>query len=593
VQLRISGTYWRFILLELIKLMGLTATIIVVVGAFALALKPFADGRLGALDALRFMMYATVPMLQYAMPFAAGFAATLAYHRLAQDNELTACFAGGISHKMILMPAAILGLACSSVLFLLTDQAIPQLLLRTQELVTRDASRLISAAVEKREALTVTDSRGTRRAIFAEQFTRPDGPPPAPAYDFFILTGVLAVELDPQGKVLKEVAARRADVWLYRRTEESDTGAVRGITTVAMRLSETVGSVTGRGVFELANVTQSFPLPDAMIEDPKYLSWSQMEVVRAKPETMPNLDRRRREMAGALAERRIVTSLDTDLRDDGQANLRDGAGRTVIIRSAGVQPAVEDGYPLAAITRPGTDPVIEISSTLSDGSIRLQRAKSAVISRAKAVTDAGVSTLDIKLLEVTTTGPRAATDGATAAEAFASDIVGPVQSEETQAAGELSEYVLSGLVPASDPLPELLKLSISEMLALPTEGAAAGGAAAGGSAGPLNRARYNLSHETAEMLREITSKQHERLAASLACVVTIIAGAIMAMRLRDSLPLPVYLWSFIPALAALFTIAGGQSVTYRQGNTGLLLLYGGIAVLTVWTLIQYRKLAMR
>ncbi len=593
MQLRISGTYWRFILLELIKLMGLTATIIVVVGAFALALKPFADGRLGALDALRFMMYATVPMLQYAMPFAAGFAATLAYHRLAQDNELTACFAGGISHKMILMPAAILGLACSSVLFLLTDQAIPQLLLRTQELVTRDASRLISAAVEKREALTVTDSRGTRRAIFAEQFTRPDGPPPAPAYDFFILTGVLAVELDPQGKVLKEVAARRADVWLYRRTEESDTGAVRGITTVAMRLSETVGSVTGRGVFELANVTQSFPLPDAMIEDPKYLSWSQMEVVRAKPETMPNLDRRRREMAGALAERRIVTSLDTDLRDDGQANLRDGAGRTVIIRSAGVQPAVEDGYPLAAITRPGTDPVIEISSTLSDGSIRLQRAKSAVISRAKAVTDAGVSTLDIKLLEVTTTGPRAATDGATAAEAFASDIVGPVQSEETQAAGELSEYVLSGLVPASDPLPELLKLSISEMLALPTEGAAAGGAAAGGSAGPLNRARYNLSHETAEMLREITSKQHERLAASLACVVTIIAGAIMAMRLRDSLPLPVYLWSFIPALAALFTIAGGQSVTYRQGNTGLLLLYGGIAVLTVWTLIQYRKLAMR
>lgn len=593
MQLRISGTYWRFILLELIKLMGLTATIIVVVGAFALALKPFADGRLGALDALRFMMYATVPMLQYAMPFAAGFAATLAYHRLAQDNELTACFAGGISHKMILVPAAILGLACSSVLFLLTDQAIPQLLLRTQELVTRDASRLISAAVEKREALTVTDSRGTRRAIFAEQFTRPDGPPPAPAYDFFILTGVLAVELDPQGKVLKEVAARRADVWLYRRTEESDTGAVRGITTVAMRLSDTVGSVTGRGVFELANVTQSFPLPDAMIEDPKYLSWSQMEVVRAKPETMPNLDRRRREMAGALAERRIVTSLDTDLRDDGQATLRDGAGRTVIIRSAGVQPAVEDGYPLAAITRPGTEPVIEISSTLSDGSIRLQRAKAAVISRAKAVTDAGVSTLDIKLLEVTTTGPRAAADGATAAEAIASDIVGPVQPEETQAAGELSEYVLSGLVPASDPLPELLKLSISEMLALPAEGATAGGAAAGGSPGPLNRARWNLSHETAEMLREITSKQHERLAASLACVVTIIAGAIMAMRLRDSLPLPVYLWSFIPALAALFTIAGGQSVTYRQGNAGLLLLYGGIAVLTVWTLIQYRKLAMR
>ena len=599
MQLRISGTYWRFILIELLKLLGLTACIIVTVGAFALALKPFADGKIGAIDALYFMMYASVPMLQYALPFAAGFAATLTYHRLAQDNELTACYAGGISHRAILVPSIALGLLCSISLFLLADQAIPRLLLKTQELITRDASRIISAAVERREALTLPDSKGGRKALFAEQFTRPQGPPPAPAYDYFILTGVLAVELDAKGQVLKEASAKRADVWLYRQTEETDTGAVRGITTVVMKLSDTVGSITSKGTFDLASATQVFKIPDQLIDNPKFLSWSQMEDVRARPELMQELDRRRRELAAAVAERQIIDLLDADLREDGQAILKDSVGKVVTIRSAGTLPPDSGGYPLKPSRRntgrrdasgaDGTgDPdtanaaYVEIATTLADGSIRLQLAKSAEISRTKVASDTGQSTLDIRLKGVSTTGPMPA---------------GPVvngQAAESEpgnddVAGELSEYTLTSLVPANDPLPELLKLSIAELLAQPqVQLAAAGGSI---TKGPLKNARDSLARETASTLRELTSKQHERLAASIACLVTIVAGAIMAIRLKDSLPLPVYLWSFLPALGALFSIAGGQSVTYRSGNAGLLLLYGGIALLLAWTLLQYRKLA--
>ena len=611
MQLRISGTYWRFILIELLKLLSLTACIIVTVGAFALALKPFADGKIGAIDALYFMMYASVPMLQYALPFAAGFAATLTYHRLAQDNELTACYAGGISHRAILVPSIALGLLCSISLFLLADQAIPRLLLKTQELITRDASRIISAAVEKREALIFPVRKGVRRALFAEQFTRPQGPPPAPAYDYFILSGVLAVELDVKGQVLKEASAKRADVWLYRQTEETDAGAIRGITTAVMKLGDTVGSITSKGTFDLASATQVFKIPDQLVDNPKFLSWSQMEDVRAKPELMQELDRRRRELAAAVAERQIIDLLDADLREDGRAILKDSIGKVVTIRSAGTLPPDTGGYPLKPARRStkardasgtgGTDGAgstgstgstgeaagaesayIEIATTLADGSIRLQVAKSAEISRTKVASDAGQSTLDIRLKEVSTTGPRLI--GQASGNAGA-----PSVSPDDDVAGENSEYTLTNLVPANDPLPDLLKLSIAELLATPQVQLAAPGGSV--TKGPLKLARDNLANETASTLREITSKQQERLAASIACLVTIVAGAIMAMRLKDSLPLPVYLWSFLPALGALFSIAGGQSVTYRNGNAGLLLLYGGIALLLAWTLLQYRKLA--
>ena len=108
---RPPATIWKFLSWDLWKRILLTASILVTVIAFAAAIRPLADGKVGAVDALRFMGLAIVPMLQFALPFAAGFAATLTYHDFASDNEAMACSAGGISYKAMLGPAAFTGLA--------------------------------------------------------------------------------------------------------------------------------------------------------------------------------------------------------------------------------------------------------------------------------------------------------------------------------------------------------------------------------------------------------------------------------------------------------------------------------------------------
>src|SRR5689334_14507743 len=90
---------WRYVLSELWRLILLSTIVLVAVISFVAAIKPLADGKLAPLETLKFMGLAIIPMLQWALPFAAGFGATLAYHRLSHDNELTAAYAGGVSHR--------------------------------------------------------------------------------------------------------------------------------------------------------------------------------------------------------------------------------------------------------------------------------------------------------------------------------------------------------------------------------------------------------------------------------------------------------------------------------------------------------------
>src|SRR4051812_17854682 len=116
---RPPATLWKYVLAELWRLILLTACILVTVLSFAAAVRFLADGRLGPVETIQLMFLAMPPMLQYALPFAAGFGATLAYHRMTVDNELTATHAAGVSHRAILVPALVSGVILAAVVLVL------------------------------------------------------------------------------------------------------------------------------------------------------------------------------------------------------------------------------------------------------------------------------------------------------------------------------------------------------------------------------------------------------------------------------------------------------------------------------------------
>ncbi|MGA1709405.1 MAG: LptF/LptG family permease, partial [Phycisphaerales bacterium] len=93
--MRIPWLLHRSILGDLLRTTILVTTVLVTVIAFGAAVRPLAQNLLGPADLPRFLLLACVPMLQYALPFAAAFATVSVYHRMSVDREVQAMEAAG------------------------------------------------------------------------------------------------------------------------------------------------------------------------------------------------------------------------------------------------------------------------------------------------------------------------------------------------------------------------------------------------------------------------------------------------------------------------------------------------------------------
>ena len=148
-------TLWRSISVEFWRLLLLTTAVLVATIAFAITIKPLADGKLSPDQALRFMFYAIPPMLAYATPFAAGFAATIAIHRMSSENEVTAVYASGVSHKKFLVPSLVAGLILGGAIYGLNDQVIPRFLKEMERMVTQDFAKIFVGSLQSGESARI------------------------------------------------------------------------------------------------------------------------------------------------------------------------------------------------------------------------------------------------------------------------------------------------------------------------------------------------------------------------------------------------------------------------------------------------------
>jgi hypothetical protein len=101
-----------------------------------------------------------------------------------------------------------------------------------------------------------------------------------------------------------------------------------------------------------------------------------------------------------------------------------------------------------------------------------------------------------------------------------------------------------------------------------------------------------LHYEIDALQREITGRLLKRYALSATAMLLIVFGAALAMWLRESLPLVIYLWSFLPAIIDLILISSGEHVL-RDGSiaAGIVVMWSGNTVVVLLLLLAYRMLA--
>ena len=91
--------------------------------------------------------------------------------------------------------------------------------------------------------------------------------------------------------------------------------------------------------------------------------------------------------------------------------------------------------------------------------------------------------------------------------------------------------------------------------------------------------------------REISSRLQRRYALSMTAMLLLLLGATLAMWLRHSLPLVIYIWAFVPSIADVLLISSGDHMI-RSGVAipGMMVLWSGNALLLTMLVVVYRRL---
>ncbi len=562
---------WLYILAELWRLILLTLGVLVAVLAFAAAIKPLADGKIGPVEALRFMTLAVVPMLQYALPFAAGFGATLAYHRLSADNEVIAAHASGVSHRSILAPALFSGLLLALMLALLSQQIIPAFLRSMEQMITQDIAKIMVNSIQRGQSVALGDMR-----VYADHVVRIEPLPEGGATDEFILTNVAVLKVDSKGGVKQDFTATKAHVWVMPPGAVQSESPDESSSTIIFQVEDAVINEPGRMFVTGEGQTVRLNAGRAFMDDPKFLTFGDLQLLKREPWRMNWIDSLYGDLATRMLTKLVTEQMQQSLVARHQFAVRDAQGRTMTIHAGQMRWNQPRGrWELEPVRAAGTIDIEirrEASASSAAGPVTRLAAREVEMTpdfRAGPPEKRLVFKLVARNAAVRgdpTPGGRNAEPASTVPERTYADL--------TYDPGDLVNVVDKSKTPMNT-----LIFMVDERVKR------------SGKDPFLTDKRNELVFKVGKLQREIFSKQQERFAMAVACLVMVVTGAITAVQLSNSIPLTVYLWSFFPALATVITISSGQQVTHDKGLWGMLILWGGVGLLGVYGAMGYIRLA--
>jgi len=531
---------YRYFMGELVRVFLLCTTVLVLVVAFGAAIKPLAADDLGGpLQVAKYITLAIVPMLQFAIPFAAGFAATLVMHRYTADNEILAASVSGLSYRRILLPVFGFGCVLLVVMVLLTQTIIPRFWQSLQQMIARDVTRLIQSSIKKGEPVRFGDVQ-----IHADDLVVLEEPPDTGAQQRLVLHHVVAAKMDAAGRIVSDVAARQAVVDVYR---------VDGHTYLKIALVDTVGFDAGTGQLASApQVMMTITVPDLLGDDPRFMTRARLLELRDTPDGLTFVIDAKENLAKSIRRGDVWRETARQIGTSGFVTLTggwSGGNRRLEVHA--------DAFRRGTFSATDRGP-IEIREFDVDGRpVRRITAETAVLQDSAAATLAN-PTVDLILANCEVVDLRS--DGVANAR---EKLPIPNLWLEPLVGDDPSLLPYRQLIARAEVHGDGLRPQIDVVLA-----------------------------RVAYLDRTITSRLLRRYALSATALLLLLLGATLAIWLRHSAPLVVYMWAFLPAVIDIILIASGDHMA-RGGQLagGLVLMWSGIALLIGAQVYVYRRLA--
>jgi len=541
----------RHILIELLKVMLLTCSVLVVVIAFGAAVRPLADNLLGPVDMLKYIGLATVPMLQFALPFAAGFAATMVMHRMVTDNELLAMSVSGLSYRRIFTPVGWLGVFLAVAMLLLVNFAVPRFWMAMRATVTRDVTRLFVNRISQGSAF---EAGGLQ--IFADAVVQDEPAPDSDAIGRMRMAGLAAVQLDAAGRPSTEFTAELATVDIYR--DESGTYLKPSLVNATVYRDD-----DGTLAYMPRAVPDAVRLSDPARVTPKFMTFPQIMQLRGDPERYPSVRESRLRLERTLREEAMWRYV-SELFESGRAlNVRDPLDRASYV--------IEAGRIVERRLLPTEGGVVRITELVGGTVTRIVDAPEATILAIPIGHDGQGLSLDLLVENATVR-----VIGADGASGASSSRRWPPRIASLRFAGE----------PGSD----LHLLSLAEIRERAKRLELV--------AGPVSELHIRIDRQLTEIAdgemevdHEIKARLNQRVAVTFATPLVLLLGATLASWRRNAAPLAIYAVAFVPSIADILLIAGGEQMM-KDGRIfgGLVVMWSGNVFMATFVVAAWTRL---
>ena len=533
---------------ELLRVLLLTTTVIVVVIAFGAAIKPLADSSLGSGSVVKYVALAMIPMLQFALPFSAGFAATLVLHRFAADNELVAMSTSGMRYRTIFAPVIAVGLALLVGMFILLHTVVPKFWGRMQDMLAKDATSIFLSAVSRGEALEVGQV-----SIYADTATVDPVPPDNGAEQRLLLQGVAAIQKNGAGQPVTEFTSEFATVDVHRGREG-----------VIMKLAMTNGSgfnaADGTVVFVPTAQPQAVQLGRALEADAKSMTYFELQDVRNDLPNHIEVQSARKAVLLSLMRAQVWQCIARELQTSGKVELVEEGGR----RSYRIEGGTLENDIIKPKSPNTTVRIVELD--------RARPIREAVCSQVVMPFDTEDSS--VGRVDLIATAPRA--KDLLRSEGLSSRWPARIRSLSAApcSTSNIAKLEFAELTPN---VGELNKSDASTPKSIQAAGTSS---------------LTNLFKTMNKVDVDAFSHLCQRAALAWSAPLIILLGASLAAWKRNSLPLTMYLIAFIPGILNIVMIAGGQQVI-RADNVvwGVIVSWSGNAILLLCSMYALRQLA--
>jgi lipopolysaccharide export LptBFGC system permease protein LptF len=506
-------------------------------------LRPIQEYGVGPRQVVHLMAYFLPITLTFVLPMAALFAATLVYGRFASDNELDACKAGGISFLTLVYPGLALAILVAIANLFLSFHVMPVFVLRAEKSLKDDAKQILFRNVQRSGYYKLPPDG--RYWIYADQAN--------PASN--TLMGVVVTELKDAG-IKKIITAERADISFDPHERFSEV-RITAYNTYQMGLED-------EAPFSADLVPLAVPFPSLMADDIKFKKIEELKKIRIDPMRFDPIANLARDTYAQLTAELLAQDIAENISAASNSNSSSESANFYKLHSG--------------------DKLIEF--TAGQCAVRdeeqVQLFGEIMVTEREAFSKKTLRTLQCARASLHIEGDKFA-------PTLTMDLYSPHWQQPDGSKGLAQRVIIRGLI-----LPKAVTDKFTTPDVLKTVSPASIKALLGKrQSDRLKILQDRLQRRIQETMANIRAELHSRLVFGIGCTAMMMIGVGLGVVLKGGHLLSAFGASSIPAAILIVCIMMGKNITknpYTPVSSGIVLMWLALVILSVFTVILYRKL---